>query len=295
MKVIVVTKPTNYEMHGETLKAQTRRGHIPEQDLDSLREAHDEHHRSADLLRQTLKNYGISYLEIFRESRWPDVNSSDVIFTIGGDGTVLSASHHCFEGRAKVIGIRSSRASVGYLCAGGEVHIPALVEGWMNNSLDFISCERVYAEVLHVESNRERRSIPVLNDFLFAHANPAATTRYQITVGGTTETHKSSGIWIATATGSTAAIGAAGGKPMERTDRRFQYLVRELYKTPQDQFKLECGNFDPDNEPLIVENRTDKSILALDGQRDVITLGFGDRVTFMRANPIMVAAPINQL
>ncbi len=292
MKVIIVTKPTNYEMHGETLKAQTRRGHLPEKDLEELREAHDEHHRSADLLRSILKDYGISYMEIFRESRWPDVNSSDVIFTIGGDGTVLSASHHCFEGKAKVIGIRSSRASVGYLCAGGELHIPALVEGWLSNSLEFINCERVYAEVYHAESHRERHSIPVLNDFLLAHANPAATTRYQIKVGERVETHKSSGIWVATATGSTAAIGAAGGEPMERSDRRFQYRVRELYKTPTEQFALEQGLFDPDETPLVVENRTDKSILALDGQRDVITLGFGDRVTFLRATPIMVAAPI---
>jgi len=52
----------------------------------------------------------------------------------------------------------------------------------------------------------------VLNDCLFSNECPASTTRYVLRRGTRQEEHYSSGVWISTAAGSTAATQAAGGR-----------------------------------------------------------------------------------
>ena len=86
-----------------------------------------------------------------------------------------------------------------------------------------------------------------------------------------------------------AGIAAAGGQRIQRTDTRLQYLVRELYRGDGGDYHLGGGFFDPDIEPLIVENRNEAAMLALDGQREVINLSFGDRVMFKRGPEIKIA------
>jgi NAD kinase len=43
----------------------------------------------------------------------------------------------------------------------------------------------------------------------------------------------SSGIWISTATGSTAVMAAAGGVPMDLSSSKLQYMVRLTSKTDE--------------------------------------------------------------
>src|SRR6185295_12301282 len=79
------------------------------------------------------------------------------------------------------------------------------------------------------------------NDVLIAHRNPAAMTRYRLTIGASQEDQRSSGVWISTAAGSTAGIRSAGGRRMPITAKRLQYLVREPYTWPQRRYRLGRG------------------------------------------------------
>lgn len=102
----------------------------------------------------------------------------------------------------------------------------------------------------------ETRLVPALNDLLIANPSPAAVSRFRMgwlehlqvdknkptpssqygTVtrfGGLPYDVKnsinvwSSGMWVCTATGSTAAMAAAGGKVMDLHSSDLQYLIRE--------------------------------------------------------------------
>jgi NAD+ kinase len=106
----------------------------------------------------------------------------------------------------------------------------------------------------------ETRLVPALNDLLFANPSPAAVSRFRLgwlrcspdTPQPTDTPHSmslqygtisrfggkqydvvdsinvwSSGMWTCTGTGSTAAMAAAGGKPMQVTSDDLQYLIRE--------------------------------------------------------------------
>lgn len=291
MTALIVTKPTNLEQHGDVIRSQIRRGYLTEDNITELEVAHAEHYRSLEKVRALLAEKKVPFDEVGRGDDWSDSGQYKVVYTVGGDGTLLSASHSV-DGKTPVIGIRSSKSSVGYLCAGGEEEIGDLVDAFLSDSLGWASCARLKASIFYAEEDEERTTIPILNDFLFANHNPSATTRYIITHGDASENHKSSGIWISTATGSTAGICAAGGRPMHRTDDRFQYQVRELYRGVVGSFRLTGGFFDPDELPFTIENRNGAAVLALDGQRGVIPLKFGDRINFQRALPIRIALPL---
>lgn len=291
MRAIIITKPTNLEQHGEVVRSQIKRGYLEASHLDELESAHHEHYASLKLVEESLINSKIDFLKISRGERWVEGEKFNFVISVGGDGTLLSASHRIVD-EVPVIGIRSSTASVGYLCAGGFNEIPDLIERFSDRDLKFAKCARLKASIFYADENQERQTVPVLNDFLFANHNPSATTRYHISASDRTETHKSSGVWISTATGSSAGIMAAGGQLMERTDRRFQYKVRELYRGIEGDFSLTSGLFDPDQETFRIDNRSEASVLALDGQRGVIPIKFGDRITFKRAPYINIATPL---
>ena len=78
----------------------------------------------------------------------------------------------------------------------------------------------VHLSRMSVIRNGAPVSTRVLNDALFCHRSPAATTRYILKLGKLVEEQKSSGFWIGPAAGSTAAQRSAGGKilPLASTD-----------------------------------------------------------------------------
>ena len=122
------------------------------------------------------------------------------------------------------------------------------------------------------------------NDVLFAHKNPAAMTRYRVTVGSTLEDQKSSGAWIATAAGSTAGIRSAGGKRMPLESRLLQYLVREPYTWPLRRYELARGF----TSRLTITTFMVDSAIWIDGSRVRYDLHLGDRVDLQSGYPIVV-------
>jgi hypothetical protein len=158
-------------------------------------------------------------------------------------------------------------------------------------ALKFIDVSRLRASVTSVVEKKSFDTRTVLNDFLYAAANPAETTRYKISKGSVSEIHKSSGIWISTAAGSTAAISAAGGSRYPITESRYQFVIRELFSATPGAFQLTGGLFHPSQEVLELENLVEHGILALDGHHGMIQLGYGDKVRFFEGPSLKLAQP----
>jgi NAD+ kinase len=102
------------------------------------------------------------------------------------------------------------------------------------------------------------------------------------------EGQKSSGIWVSTATGSTAAINAAGGVTMPIDSRHLQYCVREIMRSGAPKYSLVGGVYDPDLLQLAIENRNENGMLALDGQHGVIELALGDWIHINRGPDLKI-------
>lgn len=287
MDVLVSCKTTNLDVYGESVRKKVAQGLLSSDHLKRLQEDHDFHQKSRTALLESLVRHNISYKEISRGLFWPDLKNYSAVITVGGDGTVLEASHHILEQNIPLMGVRSSPMSVGYLCCCDYDGIEQLVDQIASNKISTIEVNRLRAVLRFTQTGGEIVTDPILNDFLYANANPAATTRYQLTVGERSEVHRSSGIWLATAAGSTAAIHAAGGNLVGLEEQKFQYLVRELYQAPGGvRCILEKGFWDFEHRSFSIENRCDDAILALDGQHGLIRLGFGDTICFEKAPPL---------
>jgi NAD+ kinase len=288
--IFIDKKTTAWELHQAWYEDQLRLGFMPQWDFDRIKQAHDDHHQAVDLLEQELTKAKIFYrIVCIDHNDWQIDGQSKVIVTVGGDGTLLSASHRVPDETVTIYGLRSSGTSVGYLCAGGIDKIPKLISSIQENKFRVVLASRLGASIFRAGETSPIETPPALNDFLFSNANPAATTRYRITLGDRTEEHKSSGMWFSTALGSTASVSAAGGVIQPRTDVNFQYIVRELYRAAGKNFYLINGFFDPEIKQMIIENRSESAILAADGNHGICKVNWGDRIVFKRARSVNIA------
>ena len=125
--------------------------------------------------------------------------------------------------------------------------------------------------------NGESVGYPILNDILVAHANPAAVSKYDIHLEEGAETQKSSGIWIATPAGSTAAIRSAGGYVLPLESQTIQYLIREPCPPPARSYRHLKG-IRSIRAPFSIHSRMDEGQLYLDGPHLALPFQTGDRL-----------------
>ena len=250
MKILIVSKTTNYELYGSTINQRVKDGLIEQDYLDRTIAAHKDHHKTLNLLRNKLNQYKLPFYEIGRGLFWSQSEKPKCILTVGGDGTVLATSHYISDTTIPLIGIRSSHHSIGRLCAFGPQDMEDLLNQLSQDKLSFSQVERLFAQIRFTQSQGMISTPPILNDFLFSNQYPAATTRYKLEINGKKEDHKSSGIWIAAPCGSTAAIAAAGGAFQETSAQSFQYFVREPYTPPHSKKanQLTKGFFEPEKQ-----------------------------------------------
>lgn len=276
MRVVLTIKRTALAAGGPTARLP-RRGHAS---VERLVRANDAHERSLETVREALRARGLRYVEVTVGSDAARFHrlaaASDLVIPVGGDGTVLATARVTRGGT--VLAVNSAPGdSVGHFCATDAAGFPRLLDGVLGGRLKPTRLAR-----LQVQLDGRVVAERALNDVLVAHACPAATTRYALRVGTRSERHRSSGIWIATAAGSTAGIGSAGGRAMSRSSRSFQYRVRELYREPGRSYRLIHG-FVPVGRTLTVVSRMPEGRLYLDGWRSQQAFPFGTRAVFRTA------------
>jgi NAD+ kinase len=174
----------------------------------------------------------------------------------------------------------------------------------------------------------ETRLVPALNDLLIANPSPAAVSRFRMgflvpldmnmtnSLNGSSleerETFQylrygtvtrflgqsydtrdslniwSSGMWVCSGTGSTAAMAAAGGKPMELDTKNLQFLIREhmVEKTPEgEQEKAKDNGYVLDDQQLFLRWNSQKGTIFIDGSHLTHNLELGDEILINNKAP----------
>ena len=207
----------------------------------------------------------------------------DLVLTIGGDGTLLAASHQIGSG-VPILGINSApHSSIGFFCGGKKGSALKTLRQAMDGRLPATALTR-----MRVELNGKVLSNRVLNEALFCHASPAATTRYLVEVdranGKRLEAdQRSSGMWIGPAAGSTAAQRSAGGKILPLASKRIQYVVRELYHPIGTRRHFGLGLLGPD-DLLTLRSKIRDGRVFIDGLRIVHSVTTGDALVMRRSD-----------
>jgi NAD+ kinase len=140
---------------------------------------------------------------------------------------------------------------------------------------------------MSVEVNDRTISSRVLNEALFCHASPAATSRYILRVedpddGVVEEEQRSSGLWVGPAAGSTAAQKSAGGRVLPLLSRKVQVVVREPYTAIGKTIRYRRGLVGKDGRVTLISKMREAK-LFLDGHDRVFDVTIGDVVVMRRA------------
>lgn len=244
--------------------------------VQNMRRSHDDHEATVKEVQHALAKLGAEI--VFRGGPRDKVPArTDLVITVGGDGTLLDTSH-MIGADCPLLGINSAPSySVGFFCAGVKGHVATMLERALDEKLS-----RTVLARMRVELNGKCLHARVLNEALFCHASPAATSRYILELVSGTEDQRSSGLWIGPAAGSTAAQRSAGGRVLPLRSQRIQYVVREPYTPAGGHFRYARGLVDPGDE-LVLRSKMREAKVFLDGHRIVHAVTIGDVLTLRQS------------
>jgi NAD+ kinase len=266
-----------------------------------MRPGHVAHTETVEEVRRALATLGV-------EATWHEHphgfelparrNRCRLVITVGGDGTLLGASHGIGPG-VPLLGVNSSPDhSVGFFCAARKGTVGRSISAALEGTLPTMTLSR-----MQVALNGRALSNRVLNEALFCHASPAATSRYVLRMvrGEHTgkawarmpvldqEDQKSSGLWVGPAAGSTAAQRSAGGQVLALASRKLQFVVREPYRPwpigasrPKEP-RMTQGLID-EAEALTLRSKMRSAKLFLDGDHISYDLSISDVLTYRRSD-----------
>lgn len=273
-RVLVIAKESTYQHYVRLHGMEHLRELLDRRDFSITRWLRADRHHSETMAEVRAAIQALGLKARFRDrSQVGSVEGFDLVITVGGDGTFLSASHAV--GSTPMFGINSAPLdSVGFLCSARKGNVRSRLRAAVAGQLPVTKLSRmrvaVDGQVVHQR---------VLNDVLYAHKNPAMTSRYFVLFRGVSEEQKSSGIWIGPAAGSTAAIRSAGGRVLSPRSKLIQFVVREPYHPRGERFAWQHGFVHP-GEALEIVNVMSDGMLFIDGARTQVALQIGQRVRF---------------
>lgn len=283
-RVLIVYKKTTLQLQAFEYKEPRflkllEEGHAS---VAKVKTAHEQHVDTLTTIESELKSHGVQYDTCHRADLAEKAGNCDLLITVGGDGTFLDASH--LLRHVPILGVNSAPGtSFGHFAIANRANFASIFQAILAGEL---GPERL----MRLELFLNGKALPelVLNEVLVAHSNPAGTSRYIVKIDGKEEEQRSSGIWIGPPPGSTGAIKSSGGEVLNITDQRYQYVVREAWTKPGQQFQFNKGKLSRLQEMLIISQmRT--GALFIDGQHIEYPFPLGEELTVKAAKDDLLA------
>jgi len=200
-----------------------------------------------------------------------ELEEMDLIISIGGDGTALSASH--FNENKPLLAVNSSpETSIGALTTINLNQLQEKLEEIKQNKYQIELLERI-----EVQINNKQIEHLALNDVFIASEKAYHISKYKIIFKDREETQRSSGLIFSTGTGSTAWFHSAGGKPFSPQEKFIKMITREPY-CGKSQCSTSFQNLQISENEEITIIPSVKSVLAIDSIREYL-LNPDDKVT----------------
>jgi NAD+ kinase len=244
--------------------------------------AHREHVSTLRVVERALKKLGARAWVLHGPRMVFDASDASLVVTVGGDGTLLAASHNV--GTAPLLGVNSSPgSSVGFFCAAVRDDVADKLRRALEGRLPSVELARMKVTV-----NGRLASRRVLNETLFCHETPAAASRYILHYGRKREEQLSSGFWVGTAAGSTGVVRSAGGRVLPLSSKSLQLVVREPFTGMGSPYRM-TNVVAPGGRDIVAVSKMRDACLFLDGPFQRIAVRLGDRIQFgVSEEPIRV-------
>ncbi len=270
-RVLLSTKKTALEYYKE--KSDFLDEVLPSEDLKDVREGHEVHYASLNLIRKVLEERSIDSCRSYMPySEFEDFRGKDLIITVGGDGTVLNSAQYITDD-TPVLTVKSDSRSVGKLC---EVDASQFEYALDKILADDFRLERwTRAEGLFKE-----RHMFALNEIYVGVRHSTSMARYEVSLGDKRESQMSGGIVVSTGTGSTAwyanipdSDGAFSHSAVE-----LRFIVREYNRSGG--YKILKGVIKPEQSIVVDSKMNVDGCISFDGDFSKRMLDFnrGDSI-----------------
>lgn len=284
-RILLLYKNSTYASYflSDRKRLAKLQGLFNSQELKRFRRTHENHFWTLSYVEAVLKQHKLNYTKICRGTAF-NYGHYDLIITVGGDGTFLEAARHLTT--QVVWGVNSDPAwSVGRFCSGHSRNFESMLEKVLQGKTKIKKLNR-----LSLFFSDGTQSMNALNDLLVCHQNPAALSRYYLTVGKTREEQRSSGVWVATAAGSSGGTHSAGGKVLPQESKSIVYKPRELYRAWGRKYRL-TGSTLNSNQKLEITSLMREGVVFVDGSHVCLPFSFGATVSVRRcAYPLKVVS-----
>ncbi len=277
MKVLVAYKKSTFQIYARERRDPKLLRLLRERDVtvSKLKRTHESHERTIEAVRAALDGLGCKATLVYR-AQMRAIREVDLVVTVGGDGTILEVARHV-EG-VPLLGVNSAPGtSLGLFCGADRETVREQLARHLHGELVETPLARLALAVNGVR-------LSVLNEVLYAHRNPAATSRYILSIGGKGEEQRSSGIWVSTAAGSTGGIHSAGGPVLPIASKSVLYWVREPFIQGKERPRLLHGSLPADRE-IVLTSKMRQGMIYVDGAHHSFPLGFGDRARLRGGAP----------
>lgn len=197
-----------------------------------------------------------------------DLEGIDIVISLGGDGTALSASHYLEDKPLLAVNLNPKK-SEGALTTISFAELEKKL-GEIKREIKTENLERI-----EVFINNKKLDMLALNDVFIANEKAYLMSRYKLRFNDEEEEQKSSGLIFSTGTGSTAWFKSAGGVPFSAQSKHIKMIAREPYLRRLSSFSLVRETIKSDDK-IEIEVLC-PSILVIDSIREY-KLREGDKV-----------------
>ncbi len=234
----------------------------------------------SEKIKKDFKELNISITSL-QDLKLQHFKDKDLVITVGGDGTFLSASH--YTDNQLILGVNSNKEkSEGALCPITISELPKKLKKIINKELNVK--EYVREKVCITKKEKCIITEQALNETYIGNQNPHHPSNYILEYKDKTETQRSSGILITTGTGSTAWYKTMGGWPFSRIKQQLRFRVREPYtrrihKSTILNGKIELG------EKIKITSTMNHGLVAIDSIR-TYPLELDDKIEISIGTPL---------
>jgi NAD+ kinase len=282
LNIVLAYKDSRLHTYTKVHPHQNIKDLLAQEDIsvDQLQKAHEAHLETLKHVETILQDLKYKYKKAYRGRLAGADISNSLVITVGGDGTLLEASHQLNE--SIILGVNSDPGrSTGSLCIADQNSFESIFTQFLHGELKAAAIPR-----LQLMLDEQPIGVPVLNDILIAHKNPGATSRFILKTKQQQQDIRSSGVWIAGPAGSTGAILSAGGQIADLSDKRIQVRVREPCASHENNSRWST-HFLEENAPLEVISRMREGMIYMDGPHLTHRFSMGSRLSIhTNANPL---------
>lgn len=237
------------------------------------------------IVKRLNKKFPSLNLKFFWKNRLSktDFEKVNLVISIGGDGTFLSASH--LVKNQLILGVNhDEKKSEGALTKINLSSLEKKLLEVLDGKFKIKEYTRVNAKI--IKKDKCILAADALNEVYVGNVNPHHTSRYTLRYKNKIENQTSSGILISSGTGSSAWYKTMGGQLFSKTKKEIRFIVREPYSRRIHKTKITKGKIKKD-ENLEITSLTSHKILAIDSIK-TYKIKKGDKIIISLGRPLRV-------